>query len=103
MGSNVKHSRPLANMLKLIDFIGFLDIRLRSSLLDPVPRLHRESARKGFVGVPQSACWTAAKGTQERDTGRGGTTIAKCTITDLDQMKKVQNIKTKTGDRTKAR
>jgi hypothetical protein len=90
-------------MLKTIDFIGFRDIRLRSSLLDPVHRFYLESARNGFVGFPQSACWTAAKGTQDGDTGRGGTTIAKCTITELDRMKKVQNIKTKTGDRTEAR
>jgi hypothetical protein len=91
-------------MLETIDFIGFRGIRLWSSLLDPVHRLHRlESARKGFVGVPQSAFWTAAKRTQDGDTGRGGTTIAKCTITELNRMKKVQSIKTKTGDRTKAR
>jgi len=91
-------------MLKPIDFIGFRDIRLWSSLLDPAHRLHRlESGRKGILGVPQSACWTAANGTQDGDTGRGGTTIAKCTIKVLDRMKKVQNTKTKTGDRTKAR
>ena len=104
MGSNVKHSRPLGNMLKTIDFIGFCDIRRESLWLEPAHRLHRlESARKGLVGVPQSACGTAAKGTPDGDIGRGGTSRAKGTIAILKRTKKVQNIKPKTGDRTKAR
>src|SRR5712692_6726331 len=104
MGSNVRHSLALGNMLQAIDFIGFRAIRRRSSLLDPAHRLHRpESARKGFVGVQQNACRTAAKGAQDGDTGRGGTSRAKGTIAILNRTKKVQNIKPKTGDRTKAR